>query len=344
MIKKPQHSSFQKLILFVIFLVSAHMNAQVIQEFLIEKPESKTQLKERNLNGKVRTIKTCFFTIENTPKQQNIKKLLNPNIYGLYETFNASGRLTKKINLHPPVYFPIDTIGGDSLVYNNKGKLEKSFYTSAIGVDFIKKFNDKEDKISQEEIKKDEDTYFGANNYYSYKYNTAGYKIEAIEYSSDDNKKDPKKAKVRSYYKYDAKNRLIEESRYGELLSFLIEPKETPLTFSYKYDLKDNLIEENCFYKDPVYKATYNYDSNNILIKQIYTEKGKTDTALLKNGLISQRTVTNKNNYIESRVYKYEFDATGNWIKLNISTTISENGKKTIKKETLVTKEITYYE
>lgn len=338
----PQYRLLQILIVFTI-LVSTHLHSQVIQEFLIEKPETKTQLKERGLKGKVRTVKTCFFTIESTTKQQNIKRLLNPNIYGLYETFNTSGRLTKKVNLNPPVYFPMDTIGGDSLVYNSKGKLEKSFYTSAVGFRFIKTFNDKEDQISKEEVKKKEDSYPN-NDYYSYKYNAVGKKTEAIAYSFYGSQMDKKKIGTRSYYKYDPKKRLIEEKRYGEILSFLIEPKEIPLVFSYKYDLKDNIIEESCFYKTMAYKANYIYDSKNDLTKQVLIENTKTDTALFKDGQISQRTVTNKNNYVENRVYKYEYDANGNWIKLNILTTFSENGKKTTKQETLITKEITYYE
>lgn len=343
MIKNTLYSSFPKLIILAIFLASNHLNSQVIQEFLIEKPESKTQLKERRLKGKIKTIKTCFFTIESTPKQQNIKKLLNPNIYGLYETFNTSGRLTKKVNLQPPVYFPMDTIGGDSLVYNIKGKLEKSFYTSAVGYHFVKTFNDKEDQISQEEIKKQEDSY-PSNDYYSYKYNAAGKKTEAIAYSFYGSQMDKKKIETRSYYKYDPKNRLIEEKRYGEILGFLIEPKEIPLKFSYKYDLKDNIIEESCFYKTLAYKVNYNYDSKNALTKQVLIENAKTDTGAFKDGQISQRTITNKNNYVENRVYKYEYDANGNWIKLNISATFSEKGKKPTKQETLITKEITYYE
>lgn len=343
MIKKTLHCSFQKLIILIVFLISGHLNSQIIQEFLIEKPESKTQLKERGLKGKVKTIKTCFFTIENTPKQQNIKRLLNPNIYGLYETFNSSGRLTKKVNLYPPAYFPMDTIGGDSLVYNSKGKLEKSFYTSAIGVDFVKIFNDKEDQISLEEIKKDEDP-FNSNDYYSYKYNAAGKKTEAIKYSFYGPKMDKKKIGTRSYFKYDPKNRVIEEAKYGELLSFLITPKEIPIKYSYKYDLKDNLIEESCFYKTLTYKANYNYDPKNVLVKQVLAEGPKTDSAILKDGQISQRTITNRNNYVENRIYKYEYDTNGNWIKLNISTTFSEKGKKQTKQETLITKEITYYE
>ncbi|SEO52738.1 hypothetical protein SAMN05444671_3689 [Flavobacterium sp. CF108] len=343
MIKKSLYNCFQKQIILIVFLISGHLNSQIVQEFLIEKSESKTQLKERGLKGKVKTIKTCFFTIENTPKQQNIKRLLNPNIYGLYETFNPLGRLTKKVQLYPPVYFPMDTIGGDSLVYNDKGKLEKSFYTSSMGVHFIKKFNDKEDKISQEEIQKEEDSYL-SNDYWSYKYNAAGKKTEAVTYSFYGPKMDKKKIGTRSYFKYDTKNRVIEEAKYGELLSFLITPKEIPVKYSYKYDLKDNLIEESCFYKTLAYKANYNYDPKNVLIKQVLVEGPKTDSAILKDGQISQRTITNRNNYIENRVYKYEYDTNGNWIKLNISTTFSENGKKQTKQETLITKEITYYE
>ncbi|RZJ53619.1 MAG: hypothetical protein EOO44_07920 [Flavobacterium sp.] len=345
MIKIPPYRSLQKLICFTILFVTSHLHSQVIQEFLIEKSETKTLLKERGLKGKVKTLKTCFFTIENTPKQQNIKKLLNPNIYGLYETFNTSGRLTKKVQLYPPVYFPMDTIGGDSLIYNSKGKLEKSFYTNSFDDHFIRTFNDKEDKISDEkESKKDENSSGNLNDYYSYKYNTAGQKTEAIAYSFYGSQRDKKKTGIRSYYKYDIKNRLIEEMRYGELLTFMIEPKETPLKFSYKYDLNGNLIEETCFYKTLAYKANYNYDAKDVLTKQVLIEKGKTDSAILKDGLISQRTIINKNNYLEKRIYKYEFDANGNWIKLNISTTVSENGKKPTKQETLVTKEITYYE
>jgi len=335
----------KSLTIIAIFLLSGHLYSQVIQEFLIEKPESKTQLKERRLKGKVKTIKTCFFKIESTTKQQNIKRLLNPNIYGLYETFNTSGRLTKKVNLNPPVYFPMDTIGGDSLVYNNKGKLEKNFYTNAAGKNFIKTFNDNEDIISQKEIKEDDDDKNSSlTNYYSYKYNAAGKKTEAIKYSYYGSQKNKKIIDTRSIYQYDDKGRLIEELRYGELLDFMVQKVEVPIKFSYIYDLNDNIIEESCFYKTLAYKANYNYDTKNVLIKQVLIEKAKIDTAILKDGVISQRTITNRNNYLENRIYKYEYDSKGNWIKLNILATVSENEKKQTRQETLITKEITYYE
>lgn len=343
MLKKTRYSSVQKLIAFTVFFTGINLHAQIVQEFMIEKPEMKTTLSERKLKGKVKTLKTCFFTIENTSKQQNIKRLLNPNLYGMYETFNSHGRLTKNIKLHPPVYFPMDTIGGDSLVYNNKGKLEKSFYTNGFGTHFVKTFNDKEDQLSREEINKDKDSHM-SNDYFSYKYNSAGKKTEAQKYSFYGSQMDKKKIDTRAYFKYDPKNRLIEEIRYGEVLSMFINPKEIPLKFSYKYDLNDNIIEESCFYKKLAYKAAYTYDAKNVLIKQVLIEGPKTDSAILKDGRISQRTVTNRNNYVENRIYKYEYDTTGNWIKLNISTTFSENGQKRTKQETLVTQEITYYE
>lgn len=88
-------------------------------------------------------------------------------------------------------------------------------------------------------------------------------------------------------YKYNSKGYLIEElcyDAYGQLQS----------KFTYEYDIHGNEITW-IFHDDLLLsKITYQYDNGNIVRENVYS----TDGILL-----------------EDRIFKYEFDSLGNWVK-----------------------------
>ena len=136
----------------------------------------------------------------------------------------------------------------------------------------------------------------------------------------------------KNIYKYDSNGKMIEAIHYkydGDL-----DFKETS-----KWCNKGNLIERNINYSDGSSKKnTYKYDDKGRKIEE---------NSFSTNGNIETRKFYDKGNEIESNhynsdgsldyknTYKYDYDATGNWIKI----IIFENGIAKI----IVEREIEYY-
>jgi hypothetical protein len=168
-------------------------------------------------------------------------------------------------------------------------------------------------------------------------FNKMGYMIEMNQYFPDG------RLNAKNSYQYDAKGN-YEESLYDEKGKLLSKSKVT-----YKYDSTGNIIELLYQASDRFYngKSTYKYDAkgNKIEFNQFNAKdslESKDNFKYDANGIMIERDFCNpkgsliyKNIYINDtngnmiewdlykadgslktkRTYKYDYDATGNWIK-----------------------------
>jgi len=189
------------------------------------------------------------------------------------------------------------------------------------------KFDEKNNLVEQKTFLQDG----SADMIYRYQYDDQNQMIVKEEFNTD--------GQSGNTYKYTYKNGKI-ESEFRLVDSRVID------RIFYKYDDTGNLIEEEANFLEPYddqkyYKQSMTYDKNGNLIQSTRKdEKGKIITEYFwefdhHNQVVKYMAKDFKNKLNEKKTYSYEYDSTGNWIKMSVT----EKGKPLMKHE----REILYY-
>ena len=199
-------------------------------------------------------------------------------------------------------------------------------------------------------------------------YNNQNHPIDIITYDYDEkgNVKGEnwfvgiQTVKVRSGYKYDDKNRKIEETRYtpealisrtvyayndnDKLVSEETFGTDGKLEYSEKfgYDANNNMISQVTYQpaENSRSEEIYTYDKNNNMLSMTFSKSGvvvnKVQYAYdVNNNLIASKGMDGTGKVRDSRTYKYEYDANNNWTKKIVTV----NGQP----QFIEQKTITYY-
>ena len=194
--------------------------------------------------------------------------------------------------------------------YDARGKMtEKTQYESDGSIDekWVYTYNDKGHMT--------EDTHYTGKGSlckkWVYAYDEGGSVIEASKYDKNGSLKD------KWVYAHDNKGNVTEKIQYDDYGRF----DEKTI---YAYDKEENLIERT------------EYDNDNDGDKWIYVHDDK--------GNVTDKTMYDKNGSLkDKRVYAYEFDAAGNWIKKNISKRVDRFGESDLEPSLVICRAITYY-
>lgn len=139
-------------------------------------------------------------------------------------------------------------------------------------------------------------------------------------YDEKGNQTETKNGGNTTLFVYDEKGNCTEQNYYDGALNLVHK-------YTYMYDDKGNVTEENYCEEDHklVHKYTFKYDAKgNVTEYNFYNEDGELDYMSTFNydeigDLIEESTYGAEGCYLEgNRIFKYEYDKYGNWIKMTI--------------------------
>jgi hypothetical protein len=320
--------TFFLLLLFAVSKISAQDFSSVFYE-----NHSETEgLKERNLKGKIKTIRTIYFMADDDPETVGRETLLKQPFEGFFEAFDQNGRLIAIAKTSGPVYIPVDEAAKTHLLYHENGALAKITRTDNVEI-----YNQQGDIV--EDIRYDFDSVPIVDKY-TYQYNASGKKLVQT-------KLDYRKSESITKFRYDVRGNLIEIESDATLASKM-SMQGKPSKMIYGYDLQNRIVSRRIENPRSLFfgsadNLAHTYGKNGLLQTHLDNSSEKITIDWNDGRIIKKTTLAGGVTLIAD--YRYENDLAGNWVKLVITETIYRQGTKpTVREKTIVAKEIKYYE
>ncbi len=319
-----------------------------------DKTRLKNDLSERNLNGKIKSVKTELFEYSIKNDSLIIGEKINSHTFDRNETleFNELGFITSKIE-----YYSNNKVSNENkYLYNDKNRLQEISEIDHYGKKSV--MSDKFYYNQTDSLVRIESRYNDFKRTILFERNEGNQLIKRTDKVKDT-------IQMTFTFQYDKKENIIKENSYlksdipSKLISRKFENnlvKLEDITQFYEYDTVNyqNIFEydkeqrvskvKSNFENENSYTLTINsYHNNSKLKEQMWEPIGAVKYYISiqkwdkKGNLIEHSREDSETGIKDIWIYKYKFDKVGNWIT-------KENYKDDKPSKTIVKREIKYYD